>query len=224
MTTVQNNNTVSNDLLAAMNPATKSTQSTADAAQDRFMTLLVTQMKNQDPLNPLDNAQVTSQLAQLSTVTGIDKLNTTLTSLMGSYQSAESLQAAGMIGHSVLVPGNGMTLTDGQALLGVDLAGPADSVKVSVFDSTGKQVHSIDLGKQDAGVQPFKWDGTTDSGVAAADGKYTFKVVATSEGQSVDATALSFGQVGSVSTGATGVKLNVLDIGAVSMADVRQVL
>jgi flagellar basal-body rod modification protein FlgD len=223
MTTIQNN-TVSNDLLAAMNPATKSAQSTADAAQDRFMTLLVTQMKNQDPLNPLDNAQVTSQLAQLSTVSGIDKLNTTLTSLMGSYQSAESVQAAGMIGHSVLVPGSSMTLTSGQALLGVDLAGPADSVKLSVFDSSGKQVYSTDLGKQDAGVQPFKWDGSTDDGVAAADGKYTFKVVATSEGQSVDATALAFGQVGSVSTGASGVKLNVPDIGAVSMADVRQVL
>lgn len=225
MTTVQTNtNTVSKDLLAAMNPASNSTQSTADAAQDRFMTLLVTQMKNQDPLNPLDNAQVTSQLAQLSTVSGIDKLNATLTSLMGSYQSAESVQAAGMIGHSVLVPGNSTTLTDGQALLGVDLAGPADSVKLSVFDSSGKQVHSIDLGKQDAGVQPFKWDGTTDDGTAAANGKYTFKVVATSNGESVAATALSFGQVGSVSTGASGVKLNVPDIGAVSMADVRQVL
>jgi flagellar basal-body rod modification protein FlgD len=223
MTTVQTN-TVSSDLLKAMNPATSSTQSTADAAQDRFMTLLVTQMKNQDPLNPLDNAQVTSQLAQLSTVTGIDKLNATLSSLMGSYQSSQSLQAASMIGHSVLVPGSSMTLTDGQALLGVDLAAPADSVKLSVFDSTGKQVHSIDLGKQEAGVQPFKWDGTTDDGTAAADGKYTFKVVATSAGQSVGATALSFGQVGSVSTGSSGVKLNVPDIGTVSMADVRQIL
>lgn len=224
MTTVQTNNTVSSDLLAAMNGTKSAAQSTADAAQDRFMTLLVTQMKNQDPLNPLDNAQVTSQLAQLSTVTGIDKLNTTLTALMGNYQASESLQAASMIGRSVLVPGSSLNLTNGKGLLGIDLAAPADSVKLTIFDSSGKAVHSIDLGSQAAGVQPLQWDGATDSGGTAADGTYTFKVVATSGGQSVDATALSLGQVGSISTGTAGVKLNVLGIGAVNMTDVRQIL
>jgi len=223
MSTVQTN-TVSNELLATMNPAKKSAQSTADAAQDRFMTLLVTQMKNQDPLNPLDNAQVTSQLAQLSTVTGIDKLNATLTTLMGSYQSAESLQAANMIGHSVLAPGSQTTLAGGSALMGIDLSRAADSVKLTVYDSSGKAVHTVDLGKQQAGVQPLQWDGKTDGGAAAADGKYTFKVTATSNGESVDVTALTLGQVGSVSTGSGGVKLNVTNVGTVSMADVRQIL
>ncbi len=218
------NNTVSNDLLAAMNPSTKTTQSTADAAQDKFMTLLVTQMKNQDPLNPLDNAEVTSQLAQLSTVSGIDKLNATLTSLMGSYQSSQSLQAAGMIGHSVLVPGSDATLSSGSALMGIDLSRAADDVKLTVFDGAGTAIHSVDLGAQKAGVQPLQWDGSTDSGTAAADGKYTFKVTATSGGESVDVTALSLGQVGSVSTGASGVKLNVTNVGTVDMADVRQIL
>jgi flagellar basal-body rod modification protein FlgD len=215
-------NPVSNDLLATMNPSTKTAQSTADAAQDRFMTLLVTQMKNQDPLNPLDNAQVTSQLAQLSTVTGIDKLNTTLNSLMGSYKSSESLQAAGMIGHGVLVPGGGTTLASGSAVMGVDLSRAADNVTVTVFDGSGKAVHSIDLGKQDAGIQALQWDGKTDSGTAAADGSYTFNITATSGGESVDATALSFGQVGSVTTGTAGVKLNLSGVGAVNQADVRQ--
>ena len=108
MTTIQSN-PVSADLLAAMNPASSATSTDSTAAtQDRFMKLLVTQMKNQDPLNPLDNAQVTSQLAQLSTVTGIDKVNATLQSLMGSMQPSQSLQAAGMIGHSVLAPGAGL--------------------------------------------------------------------------------------------------------------------
>ena len=78
------------------------------------MTLLVTQLKNQDPLNPLDNAQVTSQLAQLSTVTGVNKLNTTLESLKASYQSSEALQAANMIGHGVLVEGNYVDLVGRQ--------------------------------------------------------------------------------------------------------------
>src|SRR5262245_57095214 len=99
-------------LLDTMNPKKTAAKTTAQEAQDRFMTLLVTQMKNQDPMNPLDNAQVTSQLAQLSTVTGIDKLNSTLESLMGNYRTSQALEAVSMIGHGVLTPGAGVDLVD----------------------------------------------------------------------------------------------------------------
>ena len=150
MSTVQNN-TASPSLLASMNPASAATQGTAAAAQDTFMKLLVTQMKNQDPLNPLDNAQVTSQLAQLSTVTGIEKMNTTLQSLIGSYQSSQTLQAAGMIGHDVLAAGSSLSLSNGQATFGIDLPGPADDVKITILDGSGRPVHSMDLGSQPAG-------------------------------------------------------------------------
>lgn len=208
-----------------MNPAKASAQSTAAAAQDRFMTLLVTQMKNQDPLNPMDNAQVTSQLAQLSTVTGIDKLNTTLEGLMGSYQSSQSLQAASMIGHGVLTAGSNLTLAGGQSILGVELAEPADTVRVNIKDASGKTVRTMDLGSKDAGTLPLSWNGISDSGSAAADGQYTIDVAATRGGQKISgATALAFGNVASVSTGAQGVKLNVPGIGAVSLTDVRQIL
>src|SRR5690606_21641258 len=101
MTTVQNEK-VSQSLLDTMNGTRNTAKSAAQEAQDRFMTLLVTQMKNQDPLNPMDNAQVTSQLAQLSTVTGIDKLNNTMEALIGSVQSSQSMQASSMIGRVVL--------------------------------------------------------------------------------------------------------------------------
>jgi len=216
---------ISSSLMASMNPAAASAQSTAAAAQDRFMTLLVTQMKNQDPLNPLDNAQVTSQLAQLSTVTGVDKLNTTLESLMGSYQSSQSLQAAGMIGHGVLTAGSNLTLAGGHAILGIDLAEPADTVRVSINDASGATVRTMDLGAKDAGTLPLTWDGMTDSGAAAADGQYTFDVTATRAGQKItDAAPLAFGSVASVSTSAQGVKLNVPGIGAVSLTDIRQIL
>ena len=86
---------------------TKNTaKSAADDVQDRFLKLLVTQMKNQDPLNPLDNAQVTTQLAQISTVNGIEKLNATIEAMASSFTSGQSLQAATMIGKDVLVPGS----------------------------------------------------------------------------------------------------------------------
>lgn len=223
MTTVQNNSTI-NDLMGTMNPGKATAASTADAAQDRFMTLLVTQMRNQDPLNPLDNAQVTSQLAQLSTVTGIEKLNTTVQALMGSYQASHSLQAANMIGHGVFVPGSGVDLVDSKALLGVELAEPADRVQVSILDNAGNVVHKFDLGAQKAGVLPLAWDGQLEDGTTVADGHYSFEVNAMRGAQKVQTTSLSFGAVTSVTTGPQGVKLNLPGIGEVGLSDVRQIL
>ena len=223
MSTVQNN-TVSPSLLASMNPAAAATQSTAAAAQDTFMKLLVTQMKNQDPLNPLDNAQVTSQLAQLSTVTGIEKMNATLQTLIGSYQSSQTLQAASMIGHGVLVAGSSLNLNNGQAPFGVDLNTSVDDVKVTIKDASGRAVRSMDMGSQQAGMLALQWNGTTDSGAAAANGQYSFSVDAIQGGQPVGATALAFGQVASVASSGQGVVLNVPGLGPVNLTDVRQIL
>ena len=224
MATVQSStNKVSDDLMASMNP-TKATKSTTQEAQDRFMTLLVTQMRNQDPLNPLDNAQVTSQLAQLSTVTGIEKLNTSIESLMSNYKTSQSMQAVDMIGRSVLAPGSAITLKDGQALLGVDLAGAADKVTVEIADKSGAVVRTIKFTDQKEGVLPLAWDGKTDKGEAVADGQYSFKVTATMEKEKVEATSLSFGTVNSVTTGAQGVKLSIPNVGDVNVADVREII
>lgn len=225
MTTVQNNNGVSDSLLTAVN-GTKSAKGkdTVTEAQDRFMTLLVTQMKNQDPLNPMDNAQMTSQLAQLSTVSGIEKMNAALESLMGSYQTSQTLQATSMIGHGVLAPGNSLQLSEGQALLGVELTAPADKVEITIRDDKGQAVHSFTLEKQPAGSHPLAWDGKLDNDATAPDGKYTFEVKATTGEQTVQATALSFGQVASVSTSGQGVKINVPELGALNFADIRQIL
>jgi flagellar basal-body rod modification protein FlgD len=203
---------------------TKTDRTVAEEAQDRFMTLLVTQMKNQDPLNPLDNAQVTSQLAQLSTVTGIEKMNTTLQALITSQQSNQSVQAAGMIGRGVLVPGTGLTLSGGKAVLGIDITEPADEVTVTIRDTAGNAVHTMKLGKQEAGIRPLTWDGKNDAGAAVADGKYVVETAAKAGGQKSGAAALTFGQVLSVSTGAQGVKINIPGVGAVGLGDVREIL
>ncbi len=225
MATVANvQNVASNELLAAMNPKASAT-SDADAAQDRFMTLLVTQMKNQDPLNPLDNAQVTSQLAQLSTVTGIDKLNNTMQAMMASTQAAQSLQAASMIGHGVLVPGSSLTLSGGKAVFGAELSGPADAVQVTIADGAGNPVRVLDLGARPEGAVALAWDGKTASGATAPDGNYQIQVSAMRGGQKVGANALGFGEVISVSTGSGGARLNLTGTAnPVSMNDVRQIL
>lgn len=226
MTTVQSSSQVSQNLLDAVNGQKAGPKDKTVEAQDRFLKLLVTQMKNQDPLNPMDNAQVTSQMAQLSTVSGIEKMNSSLQGLMGSYQSSQSVQATSMIGRSVLVPGKDVTLEKGKAMMGVELTEPADNVRVTVFNAAGKAVHQVDLGPKDVGIAALDWDGVSDSGANSPDGHYTFKVEATRGNAKVaGVSTLSFGEVGSVSTSAKdGVKLNVMNVGPVTLADVRQII
>lgn len=202
----------------------QSATSAAAGTEDRFLKLLVTQLKNQDPLNPLDNAQITSQMAQLSTVSGIEKLNTTLQSLAASYAATQSMQATSMIGHGVLVPGSAVSLKAGIALAGVELTQPADKVIVSIKDASGNVLQQMDIGAQAAGVAAFQWDGSTSGGTAAADGAYTFSVNATRGGQKVDANPLAFGHVAAVSPGAQGATLTIGGIGNVALSDIKQVV
>jgi flagellar basal-body rod modification protein FlgD len=235
MTTIDTSAAVSNDLMAAVNPKKKAASTdTVQADTDKFLNLLITQLKNQDPSNPLDNAQLTSQLAQMSTVTGINKLNDTLAALQGSYQQSETMQAANMINHGVLSQGTSLSLANKASVFGVELASAADSVKVEIYDKTNKLVETLDLGALPAGVKPLGWDGsiadtnlldTAKTPGQAADGEYTFKVVATRGGEPLkDANGLAFGVVASVSTGTEGVKLNVPAVGTLTMADVKQIL
>ncbi len=201
----------------------QSTTNNAAATEARFLKLLVTQLKNQDPLNPLDNAQITSQMAQLSTVSGIEKLNTTLQSLAASFAATQSLQATSMIGRGVLVPGALINLQSGMAIAGVELAQPADKVVVSIHDVSGKVLQQVDIGAQAAGVAAFQWDGATNNG-AAADGAYTFSVNATRGAQKVDASPLAFGQVTAVLPSAQGALLTIGGLGNVAFSDIRQVV
>jgi flagellar basal-body rod modification protein FlgD len=222
------------DLMATMNTKKPASTDSVSADTDKFMTLLVTQLQNQDPLNPMDNAQMTSQLAQLQTVTGVNKLNTTLESLKSSYQSSEAMQATSLIGHGVLVAGSGVTLASGKAVLGVELGSDADNLKVVISDAKGNEVETMDLGAQKAGVLPLAWNGVPDptkldsSGkpIALADGNYTFKVVATRGGANLtDAKGLSFDSVASVTTNSTdGVKVNLSGKGTLTLADIKEVL
>jgi len=207
------------------NAGSAATASAATETQDRFLKLLVTQMKNQDPLNPMDNAEVTSQMAQLSTVTGIDKLNVTLQALSGSMASSQSLQAAAaMIGHGVLVPGNGVDLAEGFGYGGVDLAQSADNVDIAIHDQAGALVRNFSLGPQPVGLANWQWDGRDNSGASVTEGSYTFTVDAVQAGNRVDAAALQFGMVNSVTQDNQGVALSVGQMDGIALSQVRQIL
>lgn len=164
-----------------------------------FLTLLVAQMNNQDPLNPVDNTQLTEEMAQISTVTGINNLNTTVTGLMSQLQQSALLQSAQLTGHSVMVAGSNLTLASnansgnatGESAVGAySLPSAAQNVTVTITNSSGQTVQTLQLGPQSAGLQDFSWDGTTSSGATAAAGSYQFSVQATSSsGAAVKATA-----------------------------------
>ena len=199
-----------------------STQSVSEA-QANYLKLLVTQMQNQDPLNPMDNAQMTSQIAQLNTVAGINQLNTTVHSLASGIQASQALQASNLLGRNVLVEGSAVQLAQGQAVMGVDFAKAADAVTITVKDSAGKVLRTLLTGAQAAGMQNIFWDGSTDAGGSAPDGNYSFEIEARRAGQAVAATALTAGRVDSVSIAANGLTLSVAGLGKVALADVRQV-
>lgn len=224
MTQVQNSNPITSSFLDSVKTSNNTGKKEEIDPQDRFLKLLVTQMKNQNPLKPLDNAEVTSQIAQISTVTGIEKLNTTLQSLVSDANSRRSLEAATMIGREVLVPGSIMKLEDGEGLAGIELTEGADKVTMTITDSAGVKVREIDLGAKAAGINPIIWKGDTESGAAAANGNYKFTVSAWRDGQEINVTSLAVGKVESVSTSDKGPTLDVGDLGHVNLSDIKQIL
>ena len=167
---------------------------TSAATQDRFMTLLVAQLKNQDPMSPMDNAQMTSQMAQINTVTGIQQVNDTLKSMATQFTSLQVLQGSSMVGHNVLVASNTLTRSAGVASGAVDLAGKADAVKVEILSPGGQVLETFDLGALDAGRHSFDWDASTYQGT----GEPSFRVTATLAGQAVASTSLARDTVVSV--------------------------
>ena len=203
--------------------AAKTRTDSAAGSQDYFLKLLVAQMNNQDPLNPMDSAQMTSQLAQLNTVQGINKLSTQLDTLLGDVTSSQSLQASSLVGHNVLVPGTSVALSNGEAIGGVNLANDADSLTITIKDASGTVIHTANLGRQDAGLVNFVWDGSTDAGVAATAGSYSFTAAAKSGSSSVVADTLSTGVVSSVTPGANGASVYVNGVGMVAMSQVKQI-
>ena len=210
---------------AALNGSTSTTTKTAaEDQQDRFLTLLVTQLKNQDPLNPMDNAQMTSQMAQMSTVSGIEKLNTTLNSLVDNIGTSQSTQAASMIGKGVLVPGSGLTLSDGAAYAGINLESAADQVTLKIMDSSGNVIQTEKLGAHEAGVFNIGWDGKLADETTAPAGNYTFSVEAVQGGNTVTATALQIGTVSALVRSSNGFLLDLGSLGTVDFSDVQQIL
>ena len=181
-----------------------------EASQDRFLTLLVAQMQNQDPLNPMDNAQMTSQLAQINTVQGINTLNDTVKSLGSQFAALQSLQSAALVGKNVLVASDSATLAGGRMDFGYELPMDVDAVKVDVLDRNGNVVRSFtpqERGMTRSGVHQLSWDGKTPDGRTAPEGEYRLRVTSLTAGREASNTALAGQRVAGVTADASGVQL-----------------
>lgn len=210
------------DGTSALAAAAGTNAASGAGSEQRFLKLLVTQLNNQDPLNPLENAELTSQLAQMSTVSGVEKLNVALQSLVDQSGSSQVLQAASLIGRTVLAPGSTLALgSDGATSFGIDMLGSAKSVKVTITDAAGNDVRTYDLGELPIGVKNMSWDGKSDNGEQMAQGSYKVSVVAMDGDQRVSANTLGFAQVVSVAQNSTGLLLDLGKAGSTSLNNVK---
>ncbi|MBP9907127.1 MAG: flagellar hook assembly protein FlgD [Rhodoferax sp.] len=204
------------------NSSSNSTSSAVDmqAAQDRFLKLLVAQLNNQDPMNPMDNAEMTTQMAQINTVTGIQQVNETLKSLADQFSAMQVLQGSNMVGHNVLMEGNSLVPVDGTAVGAIDLSARADSVKVEVLSTSGQVIDTINAGGLDAGRHYFSWDASSYQGT----GNPTFRVVAKMGEKAISATPLSVDKVISVGMENGAMSLQLQDRGATAYSSIKAIL
>lgn len=196
----------------------------SDDMQSRFLTLLTTQLKNQDPTSPMENAELTSQLAQMSTVDGIERLNSLFSQLMTERKSMDTVQAATMIGKGVLIPGTSLPLTAQGALGGFELDGYAEKVEITIRDASGNEMAKLEQHDLKAGTHNFIWDGLAANGQKAIEGSYSVELKAALGGEDVKVIPLEIGVVTSVVKGPNSVDFQVGDRGIYKIDEIRQVL
>lgn len=192
----------------------------ATASQDRFLKLLVAQLNNQDPMNPMDNAQMTSQIAQINTVSGIQQVNETLKGMSDQFASLQVLQGSSMVGRNVLIEGSKLSIQDGKASGAIDLTAQAESVKIEIVSPGGTVLDSINMGALDAGRNAFTWDASKYSGT----GSPSFRVVATTGGQNVASTSMVQDKVTSVGSENGAMLVQLANNTAVGYSKIKSLL
>ena len=202
-------------------PAGSVNSASEAGSQDRFLKLLVTQLKNQDPLSPMDNAQLTSQIAQINTVSGIATLNTSVQGLSSQFLQMQSLQGASLVGKDVIVPGSKLDIDTAAATGqgGFELASAADAVKVEVLSPAGRVLDTLNLGAQSIGVHSFNWP----SGTHGNAGNLTFRVSASSGSTALSSTSLMRDKVKAVSTSGDKLMLELQSAGTVAYSTVKSI-
>ena len=149
--------------------------SAADQTQN-FLTLLIAQIKNQDPMSPMDASTMTAQMSQLNMVSSMGTMNTSMQAMLSQMQSANFMNQAALIGHSPMVAGNAINYSGGEVMLGANLENPLQGVVATIKDASGNIVGTADLGNLNSGMANFVFDGVDASGAKMPNGIYRVEI------------------------------------------------
>ena len=196
---------------------------TSTLGQEDFLKLLMTQLQNQDPMEPMDNGEFMGQMAQFSTVQGVTEMGESIDGLVSIYQGQQMSANASMIGKKALVNGNWAQLEDGKLAGAIDLTTAANDLRVDVKSESGELMASIGLGSKMAGTQEFSWDGIKHDGTTVPEGNYYLSASAIRDGQATVPAMQVYGTVNSVQMKGSEVTLNVSGQGNVSFNNVKRI-
>jgi flagellar basal-body rod modification protein FlgD len=204
---------------------TEESSSSANLGMEDFMNLLVTELTHQDPFKPMENSEMATQISQFATVSGIDDLNSSFDDFASNMIAEQSIQAANLVGHEVMIESYLGVLPSGGSLTGgVYIPSSATNVKVQISDSSGALIREISLGQQEQGIAQFSWDGFTDTGDYADPGQYQISATASIDDTDQALSTMVNANVESVSIGSSeGVLVSLEGLGLVSIDDVLEI-
>jgi flagellar basal-body rod modification protein FlgD len=209
--------------------ASSTDETEADSGQlamEDFMTLMTTQLQNQDPLAPMDNGEFLSQIASFGTVSGIEGLQTSFESFASSMQSNQALQGSSLVGRSVLVESSIGNMTAEDGLTGqVNVSDTVTNLKVQIYDEDGVLVKTMDMGPA-SGYTNFAWDGINDDGEVEDPGVYQFLATGIVDGTTTAFGTATVAKVDSVlvGSGTDGLTMNLAGIGSVPFSDAQEII
>jgi flagellar basal-body rod modification protein FlgD len=221
----QNGSELYQDLGLSNNLQAKSNMRQSDMGQEDFLTLMTTQLKNQDPFKPMESGEFLSQIAQFGTVRGINELKESFGGVASSLHSNQALQASSLVGRDVQVPTDDLDLpNEGGAAGTVDLTASVPDLTITVRNAVGEVVRRIDMGSQAAGQVPFQWDGLRADGSRAASGRYSVTAEGRVGQQPTAFSTMVVARVESVTLErGGGMQLNLRGLGPVSFDEVARI-
>jgi flagellar basal-body rod modification protein FlgD len=193
------------DLAGLQLASTGAPKATKELGQEDFLALMIQQLRNQDPLKPMENGEFIGQMAQFSTVSGIADMTKSVAGLTDAFKSGQALQAASMVGRTVLTEASAGMFNGSKPLAGaVELPYATSAGVVRVFSNSGELVREIPLGAQQAGLSNFTWDGTLANGQPAPAGRYQLTAAIESGASSTALTTYLASKVESVTLSGDG--------------------
>lgn len=221
------------DPIAAMAAQTQAALAAAQAKKsannlgiEDFLTLMTAQLRNQDPMKPLEGTEFVAQLAQFGAVSGIQQMQGSIETLATSLRSTQVLNGTSLVGHDVMAQADSFTLTPGVGIAGeVDVPEGAATLQIRITDSNGELVHEFNSIPQ-SGVNSFTWNGLLADGTPAQSGEYEIEAIAANGEINASLEVLMAGRVSSVTIDSqgTGLTLNTGALGPISMNNVRRVM